>query len=649
MSSEEGKDPGVGQPTVFLSYARADQAQATKIAQALEKAGLNVWWDALIEGGAAFAKTIEAALDSCDAVIVAWSKTSVVSDWVRDEAAKGRDLRKLVPVSLDRTQPPLGFGQYHAIDLSSWRGNADAAEIASVIHAVAAVGREAPLPPPRTQARRGPLLMTRRRVLAATAGTALAGVAGYVAWRQGLIGGHPKPTGNSVAVLPFENLSGDPNQAYFSDGLSEEVRSALARNVLLLVMGQTSSGKFRDSKDDAVTIAATLGVAFLLDGSVRRSGDIVRVAAELIDGRTGFRKWSQSFERKIADIFSVQSEIANTVARALALRVASGTTSAERVGGTENIDAYDAYLRGRALYDTSSSEAEDRAALAQFDAAIAADPNYAAAHAARSRSLAYIASNYASGEQLQALHQEAIAAARRAIVLGPDLADAHSTLGYTLFKTELDVRGASAPLDRSRVLGAGEATVQGRFAIYAAAVGRIAEAKAAIERARELDPLNPLVHSAEGYVRYAARDYASVAAPIMKALELNPKMGGTYCFIGNASLMLGQIADAAKAFAQEPNDMFRLPGIAIVEWKRGNKKLAQEAMDKLSATFGNGALYQQGQVLAQWGDKRASLAALEKAWEARDSGMTFLNFDPLLDMLRQEPRFSSLLVKMGFK
>ena len=166
--------------------------------------------------------------------------------------------------------------------------------------------------------------MTRRNLLAATAGTALAGAAAYVAWRQGLIGGRPKPAGNSVVVLPFKNLSGDPNQAYFSDGLSEEVRSALARNVLLLVMGQTSSGKFRDSKDDAVTIAATLGVAYLLDGSVRRSGDIVRVAAELIDGRTGFRKWSQSFERKIADIFSVQSEIANTVARALALRVASG-------------------------------------------------------------------------------------------------------------------------------------------------------------------------------------------------------------------------------------------------------------------------------------------------------------------------------------
>src|SRR5882672_9922420 len=143
-------------PIVFLSYARADQARATKLVAALESAGLDVWWDALIEGGATFANTIEAALASCDAVIVAWSTTSVTSDWVRDEAAKGRDLRKLVPVSLDGTEPPLGFGQYHSIDLSRWRGNADEPEIASVLRGIASVaGKGAPLPPRASKARSG--------------------------------------------------------------------------------------------------------------------------------------------------------------------------------------------------------------------------------------------------------------------------------------------------------------------------------------------------------------------------------------------------------------------------------------------------------------------------------------------------------------
>ena len=150
-------------PTVFLSYARADQKQAAKLAAALEAAGLKLWWDAMIEGGAAFSKSIEAALTSCDAVIVGWSRTSVESDWVLDEAAKGRDLRKLVPVSFDGTAPPLGFGQYQSIDLSHWHGNADGEEIAALIRAIATATRKdmpAPSHPPRGKS--APTYVTRR-------------------------------------------------------------------------------------------------------------------------------------------------------------------------------------------------------------------------------------------------------------------------------------------------------------------------------------------------------------------------------------------------------------------------------------------------------------------------------------------------------
>jgi TolB-like protein len=389
-------------PTVFLSYARADQKQAAKLAEALEAAGLKVWWDTMIEGGAVFSKSIEAALSSSDAVIVGWSRTSVESDWVLDEAAKGRDFRKLVPVSFDGTAPPLGFGQYHSIDLSRWHGNADGAEIVGLIRAIASVtSKDIPAPPRPARGKSPPTFVTRRALLVSTSGLAIAGVAGLIAWRRGLIGGSVQPSGNSVAVLPFENLSGDPDQAYFSDGLSEEVRATLARNVMLLVMAETSSGKFRDRKDDAKTIAATLGVAFLLDGSVRRAGEVVRVAADLIDGATGFSRWSRTFDRSMRDIFAVQSEIADAVASALAAQVtaADAPVSANgqelsSSGGTTNIAAYDEYLRGRALYDLSSDEAAERAALARFDAAIAADPNYAAAHAARSRSLTAIANQY---------------------------------------------------------------------------------------------------------------------------------------------------------------------------------------------------------------------------------------------------------------
>ena len=183
MSSTEDMRADSRRLTAFLSYARADQAQATKLAKALEESGLDVWWDTLIEGGAAFAKSIEAALESCNAVVVIWSRTSVASDWVLDEAAKGRDLRKLVPVSLDGTLPPLGFRQYHSIDLSRWQGNSADAEIAGVVRGIAAAASQAVDRSPTTAgAQVLAHAFTRRGVLVAAAGTALAARSRSGAW-----------------------------------------------------------------------------------------------------------------------------------------------------------------------------------------------------------------------------------------------------------------------------------------------------------------------------------------------------------------------------------------------------------------------------------------------------------------------------------
>jgi TolB-like protein/Flp pilus assembly protein TadD len=654
MSSTEDMRAGVKRLTAFLSYARADQAQATKLAKALEESGLDVWWDALMEGGAAFAKSIEAALESCDAVVVVWSKTSVASDWVLDEAVSGRDLRKLVPVSLDGTLPPLGFRQYHSIDLSRWQGNPAAAEIAGVVRGIAAAAGQAVDRSSTTAgAQDSAHAYTRRGVLVAAVGTALAGAAGIVTWQQGLFGSRRAAAGNSVAVLPFANLSGDDSQAYFSDGLSEELRATLARNARLLVMAQASSAMFRDHKDDAVTIATKLGVAYLLDGSVRRSGDIVRVAADLIDGATGFSRWSQSFDRAMDDVFAVQSEIAITVANALVAQVTpdgepgNGNALAAS-GGTTNVAAYDAYLRGRALYGLSVDEASERAALAQFDAAIAADPIYAAAHAARARSLTTMANQYGEVGQLAGLYDAAIASAERAIAIAPYLADAHSTLGFTLFQGRLDARAAREPFERSRQLGAGEATVMARYAQYSARTGRKREAAEAMQRALLLDPLNPLIHRAAGSIEYAARNYAAAIPPVRRALELNPRMSRANAAIGDALLMLGRFEDARAAYAAEPGDDFRLTGAAIVEHRLGDAAAARAAMMKLVADQGDRVLYQQAQILAQWGDGDASIARLQRALEIGDSGLIYARNDPLLDPLRGDPRFAQLLNGLGF-
>lgn len=654
MSSEEPATAASALPTVFLSYSRADQERARVLAQALEEAGLQVWWDALIEGGAAFARTIETALQASDAVIVLWSARSVASDWVLDEAAHGRDMKKLVPLSLDGTEPPLGFRQYQSITLAIDHGRISDASLQSVLRAVLPLaGREAVPRPKAIPLLPAAMNVSRRRLLigggALTAGVAAAGGLG---WQRGWFGAVARASGGSVAVLPFDNLSGDPGKAYFSDGLSEEVRATLARNRKLKVMAQASSGQFRESSDNAVQIAARLGVAFLLDGSVRWAGSTVRVAADLIDGRTGFSRWAQTFERRIDDIFAVQSEIADTVASALAAQVAApGTAKDERAasGGTADVAAFDAYLRGRALYETGSDEASERQALALFDKAVALDPGYAAAHAARSASLTTLANQYAKVGQHAAMYDQAVAAAERAIALAPRYAGAYSMLGFVLFQGRLDARAARAPFEKSSALGQGEANVQARWAQYCARTGREREAAEAIARALSRDTLNALIHRAAGTIDYAARRYPQSIPPLRKALQMNPGMSRAHAMIGDALVNMDRLAQARAEYLAEPVADFQLAGLAIVEHRSGKREAARAVMARLVAELGDTVLYQQAQVLAQWGEVEAGIARLLKAREMGDSGLIYARNDPFLDPLRGDARMATLLAGLGFE
>ncbi len=635
---------------VFVSYAHEDKMRAVSVIRALEQAGYEVWWDGLIVAGTLFASSTEQALEAASAVVVLWSRDSVLSHWVRDEATIGRDRGRLVPVSLDGSDPPLGFRQFLFTDLSKWHGQADADEIRAVVQAVRAVHAQAPnwVPPlPRPLAVR----TTRRGVLLATAGVAtlVLGGGGWLAWRKGLAG-DPTAAANGVAVLPFENLSGDPAKSYFSDGLTAEMRAALAHDRRLRVIAQVSSEAFREAKTGAVAIAKALGVAYLLDGNVRLSGKTFRIAAELIDGHTGFTRWEQTFDRAIDDIFAVQSEIARSVTIALNAEMANpGQDSAPVLSGrTTNVEAFDAYLRGRAAYDLSEGESSDRQALAEFDAAIAADSRFAAAHAARARSLLVIANQYADASHSAALYEAALTSAHTATALAPDLADAQSTLAFVLFQGRLDVAGARAPYEKSRQLGGGDATVLGRFALYSALTGRASEAAPAMARAVELDPLNPLVHRAMASVLYAAHRYADMIAHLERALALRPKLSGAQAALGNALFMLGRLPQARDAYLAEPHRMLRLPGLAIVEKKLGHEVAAQEALQRLVAELGDSALYQQAEVRAQWGERDAAVALLWRARALGDSGLIYVRTDPFLAPLQLLPEFGKLLRQLGF-
>ncbi len=631
---------GATQPSLFISYARVDREKVRPLVDALTAANYAVWWDALIEGGAAFAMAIEDKLAAAEAVIVVWSVNSVTSDWVRDEAAHARDRKHLVPITLDGTPSPLGFGQYHAIDFSKWRGKANEPQVESLIRGIAGMGGQ--YLPERSIPRAKPGGLSRRATLIGGAGVAIAATTGGILWFRPF---GESAGANSVAVLPFTNLSNDRDQAYFADGLAEEVRATLARNASLQVAAPTSSKAFRDHSEDARTVGRKLGVAYLLEGSVRRAGDAVRVIAELTDAHTGFNSWSQTFDRNLNDIFSVQSDIANTVAAALAAKV----TPVTKAGGTKIVPAYDAYLRGRALFNADGGETSDRQALAQYDAAIAIDPNYAEAHAARSRVLAAIATAYASADQLRPMFNSAIAAAQMAVALEPDLAGAQLALGYALYTGRLDVKGARAPYNRAAALGGGDADILLLYALYSARDGRAEVAKAAIARALVLDPVNARAWRAAGLVDYAARRHADAIGNLRQALDLNSKLSAVHGLSGFALLQLGRDADARTQFLLEGYPPPRLSGLAIVERKLSNRPAAQKARDALTRELGDSVWYQQAQVSAQWGEPDAALDALDRAYKIGDAGMVTLKVDPLLDPVRNSPRFANLLKRMGFE
>jgi TolB-like protein/tetratricopeptide (TPR) repeat protein len=647
MAETKPKQVPDGPASVFVSYSRDDRKAALPIIELLEQAGFTVWWDGLLTGGERFSLATEAALEAARVVVVLWSRTSTASHWVHDEATRGRDRRVLVPLSLDGSEAPLGFRQFQTIDISKAKLKRGDVVADAVIKAVTALHDAAPVvraPTPPVAARG----IDRRLLLGG--GGAVLGLAAGGAWWAGLFNGSGAMA-NSVAVLPFDNLGGDPQQSYFSDGLAAEVRGELARNPLLRVAAQASSNKFRDSSDDARAISRALGVTYLLDGNVRRAGDTLRISAELIDGSSGFSQWSQSFDRPLADVFAVQDEIAGAVTAALSaqmVRKQAGDSDASRTGGTGNVAAYDAYLRGRDLYQKGIDESSDRAALARFDEAIAADPRYALAHAARARALTVIGNQYSQGAARISAYDDALAAARRAVALGPDSAEASLALGIILFNGKLDCRGARAPFERAEALGGGDADVLSRTALFNARTGRFDTARNTMARAAALDPLNANTLRLVGEVEFSAGRHAEAIAAINRALAINPRLAVAHSTIGASQLQLGDIGAAERSFRAESNSLFALPGIAIICARTGRKPEAQAALARLIADHGDNGLYQQAQVLAQWGDSSAALTRLAEARQVRDAGLALLRNDPMLAPLRSKPAFIALSKSLGF-
>lgn len=635
--------------TVFLSYSRTDRKGALAIVRVLEAAGYGVWWDGLLEGGERFSHTTEAALAGARAVVVLWSKTSAASHWVHDEATRGRESGRLVPLSLDGSLPPLGFGQFQSIDVSHALGKPASEPMRKLLRAVAALheGHAPATAVPRVEV----VSPTRRRIVIATGLAVVAAGGGVAWWRTRAPGVAARGTDGAqrIAVLPFENLSGDPEQRYFSDGLTSEIRTQLSRNARLRIAGQASSTKAGEDQADVRDIARALGVDFLLGGNVQKAGGRVKISAELTEGATGLSRWAQSWERPLADIFAVQAEIGAAVASALSAAI-SGQAAAAGVqpGGTANVEAFDAFLHGRALYEAGIDEESDRRALAWFDRAIALDARYAGAHAARARALVVIGNLYAGHDERVRSYDAAAASARTATTLAPQFAEGFSALGFALASGKLDMRGAREPFERSLALAPGDADVLNRYATFASNRRDHARASGVILRAGALDPLNARTFRSQGDILHNAGDHAAAIVAYRKAITLNPTLAGVNASMGFAQLMAGANEDARASFLKERSAVRRLPGLAILAHRAGDKRAADAALAELVAEYGDKSHYQYAQVHAQWGDVDEALASLQAAWDLRDGGIMLMYADPLLAPLHRTDRYLALAKAVGF-
>lgn len=660
MDSGDNTAPGT-RPLLFVSYSRTDLERARPVIDLLERSGFEVWWDGRLEGGENYLQTTEAALETCACVVVLWSATSVASHWVRDEAQRGRERGCLVPLTIDGTIAPLGFRQFQLLDITGWDGGADSAEAARILVAVRArLGGEAgapapgaspPAPPPPHRSQ-SPALSRRTLMLG---GIGLAAVGGGLgAWRSGFFGS-PASAATSMVVMPFANETGDPDKKFFSDGLARELRTILSRNPRLKVAAPTSSSAI--AGEDDFEIGRKLGVGSILRGSVQRDNARVRVTAELVEIEGGLVRWAETYDRALESIFVLQSEIAETVALSLVAEVAGDAEAKQAVaaqgeiGGTRSVAAYEAFLRGYALYDLGAGPETNRAALDQFDAAIALDAKYAAAHAMRATMLSAIANAATKQAEVRALYDKAIGAAERAIALEPKLAQGHIALGFVLNNGQLNRRAALPHYQAAEKLAAGDADALRSVAIYysfgAEQDGDRERAKRIIAEVLELDPLNARAFRSAGNIALFRRDYPAVIAYMNRALELNPSLVSAHFGISVARLMQGDAAGALAAAKAEKVPMFNLTATTIAQAKIGDAAAADAALAQLVADYGDAGLYQQAQVQAQRGALPAALDVLEKAYIARDPGLLWIRNDPLLDPLRAEPRFGELLSRLG--
>jgi TolB-like protein/Flp pilus assembly protein TadD len=673
---------------VFLSYASEDSAPALRICEALRAAGIEVWFDqSELRGGDAWDRQIRKQVHDCALFVALVSKHSDARtegyfrrEWrlaVERTHDMADDAPFLLPVAIDdtveaRARVPDQFREVQWTRLPG--GAATAAFIdrvrrllsfepptaaAAAVARVGAGGADRPGAVANGTGRRGGSWRFRPVHLALAAVVLVAGFYAVEHFRQpgaaARTGGVPESRAQalaaaqtatpekSVAVLPFVNMSADKDQEYFADGLSEELINLLAKIPELHVSARTSSFYFKGKPTLIADVAKALGVANVLEGSVRKSGKTVRVTAQLVRADNGYPIWSDTYDRPLNDIFKIQDDIAASVIDGLKLSLLGARQP--RAWPTANTEAYNLYLRAQSLNYLGSSPADLDRVIGYLKQALKVDPAFAPAWALLANTLGAEYALYGT-LHFAATRDEAHAAAQRALKLDPDLPLAHLALGRLLHQLDWKWDPAEAEFQKAIALEPGSAEPYRLAGYLATTRGRFDKARGLLQRAVSADPLQPWNYAASAYVAYRTGDLESAEAMYKKAIELSPTTGKFHYVLASLLLVRGQTQAALVEMQRETNGGFRQCGLVLALDALGKKGEADQTLADAVHSFADKKAYLIALIYAQRHQSDQAFAWLDRAVRQRDGDMLYIQGDPMVSSLLPDPRYKSLMQRM---
>jgi TolB-like protein/Tfp pilus assembly protein PilF len=654
---------------VFVSYASQDSAVAESICAALESDGIACWIAPRdVRPGDFYADAIVQAINACQVLVLVLSESSIASAHVLREVERASaKQRPVISFRIDAT--PLPTGLEYFLSTSQWLDASGGHLERSFPKLVEAVRRRgtAPVTPtlrvPTPEPGRAAAPYRGSRVLIAAVLLIGAGILYILTdkfWPTHR-GGAPTSTSQtapptaaavapaaaiserSVAVLPFTDLSAGKDQEYFSDGLSEELIDLLGKIPGLHVPARTSSFYFKGKQATLGEIAKALKVSHVLEGSVRKAGNDVRITADLVRVDDEAHLWSETYDRKLNDIFKLQDEIASAVVKALRVSLLAG--DAPKVTHAANIDAYTLFLQGRSLVERGSL-AENKKGRDYLQQALKLDPTYAPAWAELSRARLVAFASFGEGT-LKASRQGMLDAANQALKLDPQLAAAHAALGQTLFALDWDWKGADREVKRALELDPTDIDslyVAGQIAI---SQGRIQEARRLSQSVIAGDPLRALGYRQLGNADYFGGQLADAEAAFRKALEVSPTSDSLHYRLALVLLVHKDAQGALAEMEREPHMGWRQQGLPLALDALGRKADADRALAIAEKAGLQGWAYQTALIYACRHDFESTFAWLNRAYELRDPGLAvFVKADPMLESLRADARYKALLRKM---